>query len=257
MSIKIIDRAELLEQHTTLAWHIYEWQRGCYDPTDHLVKTGESIWLELDDDEPTVLDELQAEKFNKEQRKYFASKRDKFDSAPKSLTHYGTKIVELNCDNFEVFANRIGKELSRLFELLGSKEIYVVADGKTPYLGQDNEFAPVLKAQQHLIELGISKNYFGGLSVSLSKIDAVFSNLFWVVRCNASAPYIFFAAKNSKIVGALCKYGNIHFEIYGKSSAQKLIAAVAKSKFSFVQDGICTESFSGRGAILGRELELK
>lgn len=256
MSIQFTNREAIFKKNQTLARHVFDWQQSCFDPSDYLVNPGESVWLEVGDNEATILNDAQAKQFNKEQVDYFLSLCDKFGEKPPEHKNARTFIAETRYESFSTFHQNIGKLVKQLIELLNWNEVLLISDSTKPYLSQINGYPAVQDAEKTLFEFGLDRNYSGGIIASASAIDDLFTSLFSIVRYNASAPYIFFSTPNSSIVGILCKYGNIHFEVYDERNEEKLLAAIGKSELSIVHTGNCMENFSDEDIINGRQLDL-
>lgn len=256
MSIEFVTRKNIFDRNTTLAWHIFDWQKHTYDPAELLVEAGDKMYLELSDEEPTILTEKQAETENRHAISYCETMRDPFETAPPQLKRYEIVIAELAVDELDVFMARIGSKLKALCDHMNWREIHIISDSRSAYLEQDNDYPPVKQAEKKLNGMGLEHGYSGGIILDSASIEAFFSHIFWVVRCNASAPYINFCAQGSRIAGVLCKYGNVHFEPYCEREKALLLEAMAETGFEEAEDGLCEERFSEDGAMTGRKISL-
>lgn len=256
MSIKFFSRGEIFEQSALLARHIYDWQEASFNAQDNYVEAGEDVWLDIDDAAPTTLTAEQAAQFNASQDDYCQALRDEFAVAPAKLSSSRLIIAELSAASFETFVQMIGERLQRLFEAMGYEEIFVLSDSKTPYLEQENDFPDVKAAEEKLMALGLTRDFSGGIGLPPTSVPELFSALFWIARCNASAPYILFSGKGALSIGTLCKYGNIHFDVYDEAEQTRLETVLIESGFHIAEDGVCVEKFSETSAITGRRIQI-
>jgi len=256
MSVEFVTREIIFDRNSVLAWHIFDWQKFNYDPAEHFVEAGEEIYLELSDEKPTVLSEKLAEEVNRQAISYSESMRDIFEQVPPRLKKYEIVIAELPIDELEVFMAQIGIKLKALCDHMNWSQIHIISDSRSPYLLQDNAYPPVKLAEKKLNDMGLEHDFSGGIILESTSIQEFFSPIFWIVRCNASAPYINFCAEGSKTVGVLCKYGNVHFEPYCEREKKQLLAAMGDTGFEESEDGCCYERFSEDSAMEGRKISL-
>lgn len=254
--LELVSRKSAFEQFPYLAYHVLEWQKAVYNPSDSFLNEGEEVFLEVDDDVPTVLTKKQAEKLNVEYSAECLELCDDFVQPPSEFKFYKSIIGELETATFTDFTERIGKSLSNLSVELGWENIVLISNSRTPYLAQDNSYKPVKEAVRTLTKMGIRKTTSEAIKVSEETIEDLFAAIFWIVRCNASSPGICFSSASSKTVGTLCKYGNIHFDCYDRSEAIKIQQAFLIAGFKEAANGVCIEKYSDQNAISGREIVL-
>ncbi len=257
MGLKLVKRKKIFEQNHVLAHYIYHWQRATLNPENDRYEAGETVWLEPDDEEATVLTEEQAHELNSDYEDYCDTMRDSFDETPQDAEHTGSVIAELPSKDFETFTTKIGRRLKALAEQMGWEELLIISDAKSSYLNQDNSHPPVQNAEKRLKSLGLTKEHKGGIILSLDSVEDFFSAIFWIVRCNATAPEISITAKSAPVIGTLCKYGNIHFECYDEAEERKLQKALIHADFAIAEGGACEEHFSEDGTIEGRSISLE
>ena len=128
---------------------------------------------------------------------------------------------------------------------------------KDPYLAQENSYKPVRQAVQNLLSMGMTRATNEGIRLDRVTSAEFFGSIFWIVRCNASAPGICFSSPNANLVGKLCKHGNLHFESYSQSESDTLRTAFRTAGFRELPNGVCVENFSNSGAIDGRAITMK
>ncbi len=254
--IDFVSRHYVFEQNPTLARVLYEFQKSSFGEEETLYEVGEQVYLELEDEEPTTLTAEQVQSLNKEYEDSCASMCDVFADEPERVVFSGQVIAELEAADFSQFCKQIGPQLENLCVAMAWERLLVLPFCKSAYLVQENDSPPLQVAETALLNLGIERDYCDGLVLEGEMISYFFSLIFWIVRCNASAPYICFAAPGSPLIGTLCKYGNIHFDCYGQEGYRQLLEGVNKTGFVVAEEGVCVERFSDTGAIEGRRLDL-
>lgn len=257
MPLKLVPRGQIFELNQTLAHYIYQWQLATFDPSIDRFEPGDEVWLETDDEQATVISEEKAEELNRDYEEYCISMRDDFDPVPQEKNYTGSIIAELPSQNFESFTTIVGTKFRDFAKEMGWNEFLVISDAKAEYLHQDNTFSPVQNAQTQLMNLGLTKEYSGGIIIDHETIEPFLTSIFWIVRCNAATPNISITAKDAPIIATLCKYGNFHFECYDKAEEKKLEEALLSTGFAIAEDGVCMEHFSDDGIIEGRRIPLE
>lgn len=253
MSVDYRSREETLEQNQIFARHIHNSQK---EFAPDLWAPGEEVLFDNDSDEATALTVEMADKLNKEAEDQWLERCDLFDPPPPQIKGSGTLIAELPCRTFDLFAETIGGKIEALCSAMWWDVLLVLPVMATPYLIQENDYPPVERATAALIDLGLASDFMGGMVLQPSSAASVFNPLFWIVRCNASAPYIAFAAAGSAVVGTLCDYGNIHFDTYKATEKAQLEDALGDVGFNIPPDGVCDEKFSDESAVDGRKMVL-
>lgn len=254
MLVEFASREFVFKRCPQLAQHLMAYQQAMFNPLDDVYVEGDEVFLELDFETPTVLTEEQANQLNIEHAAYCMAMCDEFDGTPRKAAWFGSIIAELDAPTFEVFIENIGQSLVRLTSALGWDQVFVICDARHPYLAQENTYKPVRNATQNLLAMGMTRTSIEGAVLNENTISDFFESIFWIVRCNASAPGICFSSSNSNIIGTLCKHGNIHFECYSQAEREFLKEALKTSSFIEVASGICFENFSASGAIRGRQI---
>ncbi len=254
--VVLISRQNAFLMNPVLARYVYDFQKSSFDPLAEVFVPGEKVYISLEDEVPQTLTVEQAKQLNAEYAAECARLSDQFAPVPEPLDFQGLVIGEVEAADFHGFARKVGGCLDRLTEVMGWGELALLPISKVPFLFQDNDYEPVARASEMLKEAGIEADYSGGVVLSSQDMGSFLEALFWIVRCNAAAPYFCFAGAKSSLVGVLCKYGNIHFECYEHSEKQRLVEQLAHAGFVVSVDGICEERFSESGAIKGRRLPL-
>lgn len=255
MKIERAERQTLLASHPVLASHLKSYQQLAFDPANSLYRPGEEVWLESDADQPTVLSEELAAKLNRETEEEMAALKDSFSPNPGSLESVGSPIVTIPAASMEDFAQRFGGVFTKLAEALDWSEFVVISGARLPLLAQDNGYPPVVDAQNSLLQAGLTKTGYHGLSCDLEGFVSILGALFWIARCNAAAPHILFSAIGSASVGTLCQYANIHYDIYDRAEADRLQDALDPHGFFALPDGVCREIFTPAPGVPGQAIK--
>ncbi|QFT29238.1 hypothetical protein FIV00_01955 [Labrenzia sp. THAF82] len=256
MKLLPTSRPRIFEDYPTLAIALKNWQHETYRLEDLTFEAGEEVFLEIDDEEPTVLSESKARELNLEAEEELANLKDSFRDDIPLLSPLTTLIVDKSAASFEDFTKQIGKACSLLARELDWSEFAIISDCRRSILSQDNDHPPVRAAQKKLAEFGLTATAPDGLVVDRQGLEAIIGDLFWIARCNASAPYTFVSAKGSSTVATLCKYGNFHFDFYAEDAERVFEMAVPPAGLSIVPDGMCYERFTHDSSISGRALDL-
>lgn len=256
MGLEFTSRERIFETNPVLARHLSDWQEQTYDPDIDTFEPGEEVYLHIGDDKPVVLTKQQAEELNRETEENFSNLRDTFGPLPARMNSGGELYAELPYENIDIFVEELGSRIRGLFQSMGWECLLLISDVKNPYLAQNNDYPPVEQARSELIAMGIKPDFTGGVIMDLTSLQRFFSHIFWIVRCNAMAPYMLFSAPNSATVGTLCKYGNIHFEVYDETEKKRFLEALKNNQFTLAEDNMCCEKFSETGKMEGRKIDL-
>lgn len=256
MKIEALDREVVFKRFPTLSSAVHTWQEQTYCLQNVLFRPGEAVWLDDDDDAPTELSAEMAEKLNSETEEEFAALKDVFGPETHLSRPEDTLIVEMTAGTFDDFTANVGRSFSRLADAMHWEEFALISDCRRPILAQDNDFPPVRQAEDRLLHLGFTKTDANGFVADTEGLSAILGNLFWIARCNASAPYILISPGESATVATLCKYGNFHVDFYRMEERARFESKLPQSGLEIEMDGICRERFSDDGAISGRMLQI-
>lgn len=253
-SVRFIERPEAFALAPALASWVASWQEQCYVIEEHLLTEGDTIYLDTDDDEPSILTAEQARALNAETRDAFTQLRDQFPIPPDKPQTGATIIAEPDCRSMRGIGGVMKRHMTALAAELDVGELIILPDVRASILCQENDHPPVARASAVLEAAGFAKSED---MAAIGPVDAMveyFGSLFWIARCNASAPYIVVGAPALPLVGELCKHGNVHFT--AMDQRRKMIGALKKSGFRLPLDNLCRERFSRHAAISGRRIDI-
>ncbi|WP_420339324.1 hypothetical protein [Roseibium sp.] len=205
-------RTEILEEFPALASKLKSWQEVAYDPSEHFFDAGEEVWLEDDDEEPTLLTEEMAASINEETRVNVLSARDSFPEDRLLPVYSDGFFAHLECRTKEEFGQRIQETFLKFSEETGEDRFAVLSEAKIPILCQKNEYA---EAAESFLEInGLARDSDSGFVCNASGISSLLPHLFTIAKCNASAPAVYISSATNEFVAFLCKDLNFHVSLY-------------------------------------------
>lgn len=254
MSLRFVSRNDAFAGFPWLARHVMDWQSAALDPAADRYEPGDQVYMELDDEDATILTAAMADALNEEHDAQLAGLRDGFSGDLPEGKSVAFTVAEPPGATPEQSAAMAGPAFGALCKTLGSDEIAILPMTRTPILLQHNEHS--VTAHETLQGLGLKPDFDGAIVGPPDAITPLVESLFRIARCDASAPYIVFGLKGRAIAGAFCKYVNFHFDSYDEGDADRLLDALAGCGFAVPDDSMCRERFSQTGAIEGRRLDL-
>ena len=205
----LISRKQALHNEV-FASFIGTWQKR-FDPREDPYMTTPGNYFDWEQDKERYYDQIEIDLINKQELDEFLERKD--DVTIKKYEYFGELKYNLNFKDIFIYSIEIGKILERLSDELNAELIFIL-DYDVPWLSQENDFEPVSKASNYLREIGTSEEFSGAFKLSGNNLAEFASNLFWIIRCNASLPYCWFSTDNHQFVGDICQYGNIHLHTY-------------------------------------------
>ena len=239
-------REEILEINPVFTKFVLDLQMN-YKP--ELFEKGESIILDIDDDEGTILTKELVEKLNRRQNEEFETNRDvnPFKNS-EELKFIGSRLAISSKDNTTEYLIDIANFIEKIRTELMETDLMVLGIQNISWLYQDNEYLPVKKALNYLKQR-IDNKFCGGFLLSKDEIKEFIPHLFWLTRCNASLPYFYMSFPKSKTVITICKYGVLHFDFYDKNEKLKILKILSEKDFKELdscEDPIDFDDFDGR-----------
>ncbi len=210
---------------------------------------GESVLLNDDDKEETVLTKAKADELNEEIIEEFKQKCDvNFFENSSSLKWISRSLLISS----KVHASEYLDDISLLFNAI-RKEIeadYLMILGgfNIPWLYQNNDYFPVQEALKFLRHR-IDDTFAGGFLLNENELKEFIPHLFWLIRCNASLPEFYISYPNSNTIISICRYGVLHFEFFDEKEKNKILNLSSLMKFKEVEtcyDPINFDEFEGR-----------
>jgi hypothetical protein len=205
---------------------------------------GERLFLDIDDDEATILTEQLADELNAEQLKDYEANRDKFSFYESiELNFIETRLFISSKTNTADYLIELSNILEQTRQKLRETHLLILGDWNTPWLSQQNDYLPVKNALTYL-SAKIDRSFEGGFLVKEQEVTEFIPHLFWLVRCNATLPLIYFTFPNSKTFISICKYGVLHVEFYSDDEKTTILEILSDWKFKEVLE--CNSPFDFR-----------
>jgi len=206
----------------------------------------------ISDLQKVMRDELTSEDFETEADEISYLKMfDAYDLVVNPVEKFYT-VISFNHFDINTFTSELLVKINSLLSLLNTKELYIISHWKHNLFGSlKNNYPPLKKALSQTKAIIGSLNYNEAFKVSLEDLPSFIETLFWIERCDPSAPeYIYFADLNDRFAFHFCKHGNIHLTEF----ENQIINNEVLSSFNmyFVND--CWEQFSNKPGIEGRAL---
>lgn len=245
--IKLIARNEALKNEV-FASFIRTWQKR-FDPREDPYRTEPGNYFDWELDKQRWYTQDEINEINTKEINEFLYLRDKIEV--KEFEYFGELKYNLQFNDILVYSIALGKTLEKLSKELNSELIFIL-DYSVPWLYQKNDYKPVARALDYLKEMGVSEDFAGGIECNGDELAEFVSNLFWIIRCNASLPFCWFSTDKHDFVGDLCQHGNIHFHTYSEMIREKI--QTFATKYALVEIDDCIEAFFDGGSIHGRQI---
>lgn len=160
--------------------------------------------------------------------------------APKNLNSI-EGYVEVFTDRFEILLNDIGID-----------KVVIVLTSKCDWFGQKNNYKPVKESMLQLRKIVGDKHYYEAFEVETINLKQMTKIIFWLGRCNASLPHIHIISEENKINFMICKYGNLHAEIYSHEIDKKVCEVSERLGFSIIEteDEFLDNGIKGRNILI-------
>ena len=245
--MKLITRKQALKNEV-FASFIGIWQER-FDPREDPYMTTPGNYFDWELDKERFYDQIEIDSIRKKELEEFLNRRD--DVTIKKYEYFGELKYNLDFKDIFIYSIEIGKILEQLSNVLNSELIFIL-DYNVPWLSQENDFEPVIKASNYLREIGTNEEFSGAYKLSGDELAEFAANLFWIIRCNASLPYCWFSTESHQFIGDVCKHGNLHFHTYSEEIKKQLESFAKQNSLIEIDD--CVEGFTGDGGIEGRQI---
>jgi len=162
-------------------------------------------------------------------------------------------ILGIEEQDLTSFTNKLSNRLIELLSELQINDLIVVSHYKMNIFGNLKNLNPPLRAAyKQLYDVTKSYTYKEAFEVNLQSLPLMINIVFWLERCDPSAPeYIFFADKSGRLTFFLCKHGKVHII----TPDNKIMDAIS-SKQEWQTYDTCSDNFSMSESIEGRTLNL-
>jgi len=214
-------REQILKINQIFTTHLIQIQKAKHNPEDYAYQVGDQLLME-GSDKPLILSQEKAEELNKEEQDFVDSYRDRNPFKQVSVAKWvgGCTLISSKT-NAEKYLSDLSNSLEGLRNQLKAQNLIVIGDWPTPWLAQENEYAPVKEAMDFL-KMIISSDFDGGFLLNAKDLTSFIPRLFWLTRCNASLPDFLMTFENSKTIFSICKYGILHIESYDQEELKTI-----------------------------------
>lgn len=251
--VRFISRPEAFELAPAVAAFLADWQRSHFVLEEHLVEEGTEVWID-DEEGAKALTAEDAAKWNDDIRQDFDAWLDPLDVPAHSAVPQEEIIAEPDCRSMRGIGGATKRHMSNLAKELGAMELMVMPTVRCSILCQENDHPPVRRATEKLAATGFDRSDRMVAVGPTETVAKLLGSLFWIARCNASAPYILLSMPGAPLTGILCKYGNIHFTALDRR--EEMIGALERSGFLLPRDGMCKVRFQSGSGLSGRKISL-
>lgn len=168
---------------------------------------------------------------------------EKYDLIEAYSTDYcqefiGSRILHLapkNLNSIEEYLEIFTDRVETLLNDIGIDKVIIVLNSRCDWFGQKNNYKPVKEAILQLRKIVGDKHYYEAFEVDTVNLKQMTKIVFWLGRCNASLPHIHIISEENKINFMICKYGNLHAEIYSKEIDKKIYEVSERLGFSIIE----------------------
>lgn len=225
MSIQFQDRKEALFSNKTFASAMAELYEAHCSPS--LFSPGEKFSNE------GKLEILTAETCKSLNEEVMAFYREHKDNVPVKNLDWVCKRILLPVPDVpaDKGIEMAAKSLDSLSSILKLNSWTFLTQGKGKWLAQENSFHKVVTAQRWLRDQGVDERFTEAITASGTQLQELVTHLLWLTRCNASMREIYLTGNQAngeemKLIGCLCKYGNIHWDFFSEEQYRSFSDAV-------------------------------
>jgi len=244
-------RKEILALNPTFTWFITSVQQTLYKPELH--SEGDSVILDWEDQEATILDREHADRLNRELMEEYEKNRDPNSlraTQPSDYTDH--RLVCSSKENPSDYLIDIAGALEEIRKDLNEENLLIMGDWNTPWLCQENDYAPAKQALNFL-KTRVPADFNGGFMLARDALREFIPHLFWLTRCNAGLPTFYMTFTNSRVVISICKYGVLHFNFYDNKEQRSILKKLIELDFEELDrcmDPVEFDDFEGRELLL-------
>jgi hypothetical protein len=170
---------------------------------------------------------------------------------PKEIKH---RILLLHSKSAKGHAKLLSSEMMALLRPFHATPFIFCLDVACPWLRFASDYLPVQQALAYLKHNKVPKTFDGALMADEAAQPLFFSHLFWLVRCHAALPIIYFMDVEQRFWGTICQYGNLHISTLSDAAENDLQGALSNSKFVETDTKGCHSTFTKSSKIAHRQI---
>lgn len=163
-------------------------------------------------------------------------------------------VLTLSSKSAKGHAKNIALYLQKLLQGMGIGELVFMSDTTVALLNREVDYKPSKEAAEYLAANYVSKTFNGGLIAGTQYIYPFIQHLFWLVRTNSVAGYVYGIDFSQHIVVNICQYGNVHFDTLDEETDKLFNKSFPASGFIFREGSTCFSPWQKTGKIEGRSL---
>jgi hypothetical protein len=253
--IQLLSRAEAFALNDTLAAYTVWAQEEFYSPLLPFRRLNPGGWWDFGGEHRQLTRE-ECDRLNQEAYEEFLTWKEQGPDKPSPGNSGDTAFFGFPKGAIEDYPRTLGEGVLAFSKQLHWDAVLFLPDiPVTPWLEQDNDYLPVQNALQYLRDLGMDESFAGGVLANGEELATFVGHLFWLVRCNASLPIINFSGRGEKLIGSLCKYGNLHLTLFTPDQEWAIREWEEQIDLHKIE-GRCAEEFSEDSRIDGRRLNV-
>lgn len=181
--------------------------------------------------------------------------RDPMQAPRPDRSHVGEIVLFADAGAPEAAIERCAAGLAGLASVLGWDALTFIGDFAVPLVPSNSEHATAAGARERLAAQGVGDTYDGAIVAPGDTVAAITRDLLTIARHEGAAPDIRFHGSGAASVGSLCRYCNLHLDIYAMDELARIMASMHAAGLSVAPHG-CSERFGDGGRIDGRRIDV-
>ncbi|ACF14553.1 hypothetical protein Ctha_2101 [Chloroherpeton thalassium ATCC 35110] len=161
-------------------------------------------------------------------------------------------ILQIDAANVNGLIRKLAAEITSLIARLKTPQVFFFTAQKCSWFEQTNSYKSVRRITQDLFQITGDMNYSEAFQVDLNSLERFLKIAFWIGRCNASMPPIYFHPQHEPLIFQICQYGNVHLWSGKMKKRVELNYFLRDTRFCPISHE--TERFSANGQIAGRKM---
>jgi len=173
-------------------------------------------------------------------------------SPPPAQPIFHEHILQIDAGNVNGLIRKLPAEILAMLKRFHTTQVFFFTEEKCSWFEQTNSYTSVRRAIRDLVQITGNKNFKEALQVDLPSLERLLKIAFWIGRCNASMPPIYFHPQHEHLIFHICKYGNLHLWSGKTRNKAELTHIFRQTRFHPVSRE--AERFGQNGRITGRKL---
>lgn len=167
-----------------------------------------------------------------DKRQYINKSKEIYDFIDYSGEYYrkmfvGNIILGINAANIDEYLSIFPDAFAGLMEKLRIDKLYFALSERQNWLGRRGKIKPLKETFKNLTRITKNKRYFEAFEVDKDSIKEFAQIIFMLGRYDASMSYLHILSDKVEAGFNICKYGNLHIEIYSKELETQIKSVLA------------------------------